>query len=86
MSWKKLYRLYREKALTVRKRGGHTRVIGTKGPVAIPQGRNQRSSLDFVSDALADGRRIRILCAIDDLSREWLTTAVDTSLPANRTG
>ena len=38
--------------LTVRKRGGRKRALGTRAPMAIPQGANQRWSLDFVSDAL----------------------------------
>ncbi|KAF0674398.1 IS3 family transposase [Profundibacterium mesophilum KAUST100406-0324] len=61
---KKLYRLYREEGLTVRKRGGRERAIGTRAPMAIPQGPNQRWSLDFVSDSFADGRRFRVLCVI----------------------
>ena len=39
-----------------------------------------RWSLDFVSDTLADGRRFRVLCVLDDFSRECLVTVVDTSL------
>jgi len=49
---KKLYRLYREERLMVRKRGGRKRALGTRAPMAIPQSANQRWSLDFVSDAL----------------------------------
>ena len=41
---------------------------------------NQRWSLDFVSDMLSDGRRFRILCVVDDFSRECLATVVDTSI------
>jgi putative transposase len=81
---KKLYRIYREEGLTVRKRGGRKRALGTRAPMAIPQGANQRWSLDFVSDSLADGRRFRILCVIDDFSRECLATVVDTSLSGLR--
>lgn len=84
MNGKKLQRLYREEGLTVRKRGGRKRAIGTRAPMPIPQGRNQRWSLDFVSDALACGRRFRILCVIDDFTREALTTVVDVSLSAER--
>ena len=44
----------------VRKRGGRKRALGTRAPMAIPQGANQRRwSLDFVSDALACGRKFR---------------------------
>lgn len=52
--------------------------------MAIPQGPNLRWSLDFVSDCLSDGRRFRVLCVIDDFSRECLTTVVDISLSGIR--
>ena len=84
MNWKKLYRLYREEKLTVRKRGGRKRALGTRAPMAIPQEANQRWSLDFVSDALSDGRKFRVLCVIDDFSRECLATVVDNSLSGIR--
>ena len=81
---KKLYRLYKEERLTMRKRGGRKRALGTRAPMAIPQGRNQRWSLDFASDALSDSRRFRILCVIDDFTRECLTTVVENSLSGVR--
>ena len=84
LNHKKLYRLYKEEELTVRKRGGRKRALGMRTPMAIPQGLNQRWSLDFVSDALAEGRRFRILCVIDDFSRECLATVVDSSIPGIR--
>ena len=84
VNWKKLYRIYREERLSVRKRGGRKRAVGTRAPMAIPQGPNQRWSLDFMSDALADGRRLRILNVIDDFSRECLAAVVDTSLSGER--
>ena len=52
--------------------------------MAIPQGSNQRWSLDFQSDALADGRRFRIFAVVDDFTRECLGLVVDTSLTAQR--
>lgn len=52
--------------------------------MAIPQGPNQRWSLDFMSDALADGRRFRVLNVIDDFSRECLAAVVDTSIGGHR--
>ena len=84
MNWKKLYRIYREERLTVRKRGGRKRALGTRAPMAIPQGPNQRWSLDFVTDSLAWGRRFRVLCIIDDFSRECLGAIVDTSISGHR--
>ena len=70
VNWKKLYRLYREEGLTVCKRSGRKRAVGTRTPMAIPQGPNQRWSLHFMSDALEEGRRFRVLSVIDDFSRE----------------
>ena len=84
VNWKKLYRIYREERLIVRKRGGRKRALGTRAPMAIPQGPNQRWSLDFVADCLAWGRRFRVLCIIDDFSRECLATVVDTSISGHR--
>jgi putative transposase len=81
---KKLYRLYREERLMVKKRGGRKRALGTRAPMAIPQGKNQRWSLDFVSDALASSRRFRILAVVDDFSRECLTLVTDNSLSGIR--
>ncbi len=50
----------------------------------IPQGPNQRWSLDFMSDTLEDGRRFRVLNVIDDISRECLADVVDTSIGGTR--
>ena len=84
LNHKKLFRLYREERLTVRRRGGRKRAIGTRAPMAMPQGANQRWSLDFVSDMLADGRRFRVLVVVDDFTRECLALVVDTSLSGIR--
>jgi len=84
LNWKKLYRLYREERLMVRKRGGRKRALGTRAPMAIPQDANQRWSLDFVSDALACSRKFRILAVVDDFSRECLALVVDNSLSGLR--
>jgi len=84
LNGKKLYRLYREERLMVRKRGGRKRALGTRAPMALPQRPNQRWSLDFVSDALACGRRFRILAVVDDFSRECLALVVDNSLSGIR--
>ena len=84
MNHKKLRRLYREERLQVRRRGGRKRALGTRAPMTLPQGPNQRWSLDFVSDAFADGRRFRILAIVDDFTRECLALVPDTSLPGLR--
>jgi putative transposase len=84
MNHKKLRRLYREERLQVRRRGGRKRALGTRAPMALPQGPNQRWSLDFLSDAMTDGRRFRVLAIVDDFTRECLVLVADTSLPGLR--
>jgi putative transposase len=84
MNLKKVYRLYKEERLTVRKRGGRKRALGTRAPMTIPQSANQRWSIDFVQDALDDGRRFRILNVVDDFTRECLASVLDTSLSGVR--
>jgi putative transposase len=81
---KKLFRLYREEKLSVRRRGGRKRAIGSRTPMLIPATPNTRWSLDFVSDQLTDGRRFRILTVVDDCTRECLALVADTSLSGAR--
>ena len=76
---KRVYRLYREEGLQVRtskrgKRAAHARV-----PLAQAARPNQRWSMDFVSDRLADGRWFRILTVIDQYIRECLCIYADRS-------
>jgi putative transposase len=77
-------RLYVEERLQVRRRGGRKRALGTRAPRTLPQGPNQRWSLDFVADTLTDGRRFRILVVVDDFTRECLCLVADTSLSGKR--
>jgi putative transposase len=84
MNHKKLYRLYHEEKLMVRRRSGRKRAVGTRAPMLLPKRINQRWSLDFIADTLSDGRRFRILCVVDDFSRECLACVVDTSLSGVR--
>jgi putative transposase len=81
---KKLLRIYREENLRVRRRGGRKRALGTRAPMVLPDGPNQRWSLDFVSDTLTCSRRFRILCVVDDYTRECLALVADTSLSGVR--
>lgn len=81
---KRLYRIYREEKLVVRKRGGRKRALGTRAPMVLPSRANERWSLDFVSDSFADGRRFRVLCIVDDFTRECLSLVADTSLSGSR--
>jgi putative transposase len=81
---KRVLRLYRAEGLTMRRRK-RKRVAYDRVPALLAAaGPNRRWALDFVSDALAWGRRIRLLAIVDVFTRECLAIEVDTSLPAQR--
>jgi putative transposase len=84
MNHKKLYRLYRQEGLSIRRRRGRKRATVSRAPAALPQGPNQRWSLDFVADVLSWGRRFRVLAIVDDFTREALALVVDTSIGGHR--
>jgi putative transposase len=74
---KKIYRLYTEAGLTVRKRKKAKRPIGERQPLKIAQAVNDVWSMDFVSDSLVNGRRLKCLTVADDFTRESVDIAVD---------
>jgi putative transposase len=80
----RIYRLYREEGLTVRKRRARRRAVGTRAPILVEAKVNARWSLDFVHDQLAGGRRFRILNVVDDVTRECLAAIPDTSISGKR--
>ncbi len=81
---KKTQRLYREEGLTVRRRKGRKRAVGTRTRPPVPALPNQCWSLDFVHDQLVTGRRFRILNIVDDVTRECLAAIPDTSISGAR--
>jgi putative transposase len=81
---KRVQRLYREEKLTVRRRGGRKRALGSRRPPEAALAPNQRWSLDFVSDPMTDGRRFRILTVVDNCTRECLALVADTSISGLR--
>jgi transposase InsO family protein len=80
----RIYRLYREEGLAVRKRRARRRAVGTRAPILVEAKVNARWSLDFVHDQLAGGRRFRILNVVDDVTRECLAAIPDTSISGRR--
>lgn len=80
---KKTYRLYKEAGLGIRKRKKKCPSEKRGRPNAV-ESANARWSFDFVSDALANGRRLRILTVIDEATRECLALESDTSLTGAR--
>jgi putative transposase len=83
LNHKKLYRLYREEGLAVRRRRGRKCATGTREPMPVAQARNDRWSSDFASDCLDQGRRFRVLVIVGDFTRECLAAA-DTSISGAR--
>lgn len=81
---KRVFRVYQEEGLQLAKRKRKQAAHGRGVPPAKPHRANDRWSLDFVQDSLADGRRIRVLNVADDFTRECLAAEVDTSLPGLR--
>ena len=81
---KRVYRLYREEGLSVRKRRRKRVSREARLPLQAPTGPNQLWSLDFMSDALWWGRKIRLLTVEDAYTREALAIEVDTSLSGVR--
>src|SRR5579859_768703 len=78
---KRVYRLYYEEGLAVRRKL-RKHVARQRSEIAATVcAPNQRWSLDFLSDALTDGRRIRLLTVVDTFTREALAIEVDSSLP-----
>ena len=80
----RIYRLYREEGLTVRKRRARRRAVGTRTPILVEAKANARWSLDFVHDQFALGRRFRVLNIVDDVTRECLAAIPDTSISGRR--
>ncbi len=68
----RIYRLYGEEGLTVRKRKARRKAIGTRAPIPVEARPNARWSLDFVHDQFANGQRFRVLSVVDDVTRECL--------------
>ena len=74
---KRVYRLYREANLAVRKRKKSKRPLNERVPLQLAKAVNEVWSMDFVSDSLSNGRRIKYLTVADDFSHECVDIAVD---------
>lgn len=80
---KKIYRIYREEGLQVRRRKKKRARSQPRRPLRRPETVDERWSMDFVSDYLQDGRRLRVLNVVDDFSGECLATEVGISIPGD---
>jgi putative transposase len=84
MNHKKLYRLYCEEGLSVKRRRGRKRARGSRSPMPQAAHPNARWSLDFLSDSFGASRKFRVLAVIDDCCRENLCLIADTSISGAR--
>lgn len=81
---KRTYRVYHEVGLMVCKRK-RKRIAGVERQIKVAASApNESWSMDYVSDGLADGRRLRCLNIVDDFTKECLAIEVATSLPGQR--
>lgn len=81
---KRVYRVYTMLKLNIRRRYKKRLPARIKQELFKPNGINQVWSIDFMTDALWDGRAFRLLNIIDDFNREVLSIEADTSLPTIR--
>jgi putative transposase len=77
---KRTERLYREEGLSLRRKRRRKLPAIARVPLPQPSAPNQRWSMDFIHDQLADGRRFRTLTMVDDFTRQCLALHVDTSI------
>jgi putative transposase len=81
---KRVYRLYRLEGLAVRRKKRKRIALLSRKPLPVGYGPNERWSMDFMWDQLADGRSFRTLNIVDNFTRESLAIEVDVSLPGLR--
>lgn len=81
---KRVYRLYKQAGLSVRKRSRKRIGLTERLPLLLPDQPNHAWSMDFVHDVLADDRRIRCLNVVDDFTKETVIIEVDTSISGMR--
>lgn len=81
---KKVYRLYREEGLQLRRKGKKRLKSEGRGMPQPATSADEEWALDFVHDSLSDGRNFRTLNMIDAFTRECLAMEADTSLGSER--
>lgn len=79
---KRVYRLYSQAQLAVSKRKKVRRAASERVPLTVASRVNEVWSMDFVSDSLANGRRIKCLTVADDFTHECVDIAVDYGISA----
>lgn len=83
---KRLYRIYAEERLQIRRRRRRKRAARPRQALDLPTRPNERWSMDFVHDELSTGRRLRCFTVVDDFTRESVVIEPAHSIPAERVG
>jgi putative transposase len=83
VNFRRTYRVYREEGLQVRRKR-RKRLNVPRIPMLVPSAVNERWSIDFVSDQLANGRRFRVFNVVDDFTRECVLQIADFSISGQR--
>lgn len=81
---KRIQRMYGEEKLAVRRKRRKRVAQTARRPKILPEGPNERWSMDFMTDSLATGRGFRTFNVVDDFTRECVAIEVDTSLSGER--
>lgn len=80
---KRVWRVYREAGLAVKRRK-RKRLVRIGKPQQTVAAANEEWALDFISDKLATGRSVRVLSVVDAFTRECVALQVDTSFASRR--
>jgi putative transposase len=84
VSGSKIRRVYDQQGFSLYKRLKKRRIKNPANPIAVPFSANEEWAMDFMSDSLTNGRKLRTLNVMDQYNRECLAITVAHSIPARR--